>query len=83
MGQESEREERIAVFKNYQVNDELISRAKNDVMVMHCLPAHRGESITNDAIDGPHSVVFDQAENRLHVQKAILDILMGGEKYEE
>jgi ornithine carbamoyltransferase len=52
-------------------------------MVMHCLPAHRGESITNDAIDGPHSVVFDQAENRLHVQKAILDILMGGEKYEE
>ena len=82
MGQESEREEKIAVFRDYQVNDELVSRAKDDVMVMHCLPAHRGESITDDVIDGPHSVVIEQAENRLHVQKAILDILMGGEKYE-
>lgn len=83
MGQESEREERVVVFRDYQVNDRLVGRAKDDVIVMHCLPAHRGESITDDVIDGPHSVVIDQAENRLHVQKAILDILMGGEKYEE
>lgn len=82
MGQESEREERVAVFRDFQVNDRLVGCAKDDVIVMHCLPAHRGESITDDVIDGPHSVVIDQAENRLHVQKAILDILMGGDKYE-
>ncbi len=82
MGQESEREERVAVFRDYQVNMRLCGHAKGDVIVMHCLPAHRGESITDDVIDGPHSVVIDQAENRLHVQKAILDILMGGEKDE-
>jgi len=82
MGQESEREERVAIFKDYQVNDRLVGHAMDDVIVMHCLPAHRGESITDDVIDGPNSVVIDQAENRLHVQKAILDILMGGEKYE-
>ncbi len=82
MGQESEREERLAIFKDYQVNDLLVGHAKDDVIVMHCLPAHRGESITDDVIDGPNSVVIDQAENRLHVQKAILDILMGGERDE-
>ena len=82
MGQEAEREERIAAFQAYQVNDRLLGHAGDDVIVMHCLPAHRGESITDEVIDGPRSVVMDQAENRLHVQKAILDILMGGEGYE-
>jgi ornithine carbamoyltransferase len=76
MGQEAEKEERIKVFKEYQVNQELLVRAKKDVIVMHCLPAHRGEEITDEVIDGPHSVVIDQAENRLHVQKAIMEILI-------
>lgn len=76
MGQESEREERAKVFRTYQVNSELIAQAKNDVLVMHCLPAHRGEEITAEVIDGEHSVIIDQAENRLHVQKAILEILL-------
>jgi ornithine carbamoyltransferase len=76
MGQEAEKEERIKVFKEYQVNQELLVRAKKDVIVMHCLPAHRGEELTDEVIDGPHSVVIDQAENRLHVQKAIMEILI-------
>ncbi len=62
-------------FQEFQVNSELLSKAKKDVIVMHCLPAHRGEEITDEVIDGPHSVVFDQAENRLHVQKAIMKLL--------
>jgi ornithine carbamoyltransferase len=78
MGQESEHAERIEVLKNYQVNSPLLDYAKKDAIVMHCLPAHRGEEITEDVIDGPRSVVVDQAENRLHAQKAILEILMGG-----
>lgn len=78
MGQEHERDARQGAFKEYRVNDELIRYAGADVIVMHCLPAHRGEEITEDAIDGPHSVIVDQAENRLHVQKAILEILMQG-----
>ncbi len=77
MGQEEERQERIKALKAYQVNADLISLAREDVLVMHCLPAHRGEEITDEVMDGPHSVVFDQAENRLHVQKAILTLLMG------
>jgi len=77
MGQEAERERRLAVFPPYQVNAALIAQAKPDVLVMHCLPAHRGEEITDEVIDGPHSIVFDQAENRLHAQKAILALLMG------
>jgi len=76
MGQEAEREERAGVFKEYQINRELLRGARRDVIVMHCLPAHRGEEIAAEVIDGPYSVVFDQAENRLHVQKAILEILL-------
>jgi ornithine carbamoyltransferase len=76
MGMEKEREKRLEVFKPYQVNRQLIGKAKKDVLVMHCLPAHRGEEITDEVLDGPNSIVFDQAENRLHVQKAILEFLM-------
>jgi ornithine carbamoyltransferase len=76
MGQETEQEERRKVFKKYQINRKVLKQAKKDAMVMHCLPAHRGEEISADVIDGPHSVVIEQAENRLHVQKAILEILL-------
>jgi len=76
MGQEEEHEERLKSFADYQVNRGLIEKAKDDVLVMHCLPAHRGEEITDDVIDGEHSIVFDQAENRLHVQKAIMALTM-------
>jgi len=72
MGQEDEAEQRRKVFMPFQVNSKLISHAHDDVMVMHCLPAHRGEEITDDVLDGPHSIVFDEAENRMHVQKAII-----------
>ncbi len=78
MGQEEERERRLKVFRPYQVNMELVNEAKEDVVVMHCLPAHRGEEITDDVIDSEYSVVFDQAENRLHAQKALLLKLIGG-----
>lgn len=77
MGQESEREERLKKFKEYQISDELLKFSKDDVVVMHCLPAHRGEEITDEVIEGRHSIVFDQAENRLHAQKAILLKLIG------
>jgi len=80
MGMEKEREERLKVFRPYQVNGRLISKAKKDVLIMHCLPAHRGEEITDDVLDGPNSIVFDQAENRLHVHKAILEFLLGQSK---
>jgi ornithine carbamoyltransferase len=76
MGQEAERERRLRDFKGYQVNRELLKRAKKDVIFMHCLPAHRGEEVAAEVIDGPHSVVFDQAENRLHAQKAVLAMVM-------
>ncbi|MCL6430629.1 MAG: ornithine carbamoyltransferase [Anaerolineae bacterium] len=79
MGQEAEREQRLRVFPPYQVNSRLVSEAQPHVVVMHCLPAHRGEEITDEVIDGPHSVVFDQAENRMHAQKAILVRLLAGE----
>ena len=76
MGQESEQEARAKVFEGYQVNRKLMQHAKPDAIVMHCLPAHRGEEISAEILDGPRSVVWDEAENRLHVQKAILEILM-------
>lgn len=76
MGQESEKEKKNEIFKDYQINNELLKLAKSDVIVMHCLPAHRGEEITEEVMDGAHSVVFDQAENRLHTQKAIMTLLM-------
>jgi len=76
MGQEEEAERRKNIFKNYQINSALLQHAKKDVIVMHCLPAHRGEEITDEVMDGPNSVVFDQAENRLHAQKGILALLM-------
>jgi ornithine carbamoyltransferase len=76
MGQEAEAEERQARFVGFQVNEDLVARAKPEVLVMHCLPAHRGQEITDAVADGPHSVLFDEAENRLHAQKAILARLM-------
>lgn len=76
MGQEAEQAKRAEVFKPYQVDRRLLACARRDAMVMHCLPAHRGEEITAEVLDGPQSVVMDQAENRLHVQKAIMEILL-------
>jgi ornithine carbamoyltransferase len=76
MGQEREIERRKKIFKGYQINQKLLSLAKPDAIVMHCLPAHRGEEITDDVIDSPQSVVIDQAENRLHTQKALLEMLI-------
>ncbi len=72
MGQEAETEKRKAVFPPYQVNQKLVEEAEKDVIVMHCLPAHRGQELTDEVADGPHSVIFPQAHNRLHAQKAIL-----------
>ena len=78
MGEEKERKKRLKVFlPKYQVNEKLLKQAEPDVVYMHCLPAHRGEEVTSRVIDGPHSIVFDQAENRLHTQKALLTKLMG------
>lgn len=79
MGQESEATARAEIFAPYQVNSALVARAKPKAIAMHCLPAHRGAEITDDVMDGPHSVVFDQAENRMHAQKAIVAALMGNQ----
>jgi len=80
MGQEQEGEERGKIFPPYQVNEELVAGAAPHAVFMHCLPAHRGEEITDGIIDSVRSVVFDQAESRLHAQKAVLTLLLGGEK---
>lgn len=72
MGQESQAKKRLKAFRNFQVNDRMLKLANKDCIVMHCLPAHRGQEITDSVIDSRHSVVYDQAENRLHVEKAIL-----------
>jgi ornithine carbamoyltransferase len=77
MGQEAEQKEREQAFVGFQVNGEIVRLADPGCIVMHCLPAHRGEEITDEVIEGSHSVVFDEAENRLHVQKAIMATLMG------
>lgn len=79
MGQEEEQITRALAFANFQVNGALMQRAKSSAIFLHCLPAHRGEEVTADVIDGPQSVVWDEAENRLHIQKAIMAALMGGE----
>jgi len=79
MGQEEEQAERMRAFSGYQVNAELLALASPDAIVMHDLPAHRGEEIADEVIEGPQSVVFDQAENRLHAQKAVLALILGGE----
>ena len=76
MGQEGQREKRIADFKEYQVNESLVRLGKSEVIVMHCLPAHRGEEITSEVLEGQHSVVFDQAENKLHLHMALLEKLI-------
>ncbi len=76
MGDEDEVEKRMHDLANYQINSELVALAKHDAIVMHCLPAHRGEEITAEVLDGPHSVVFEQAENRMHAQKALMLKLM-------
>jgi ornithine carbamoyltransferase len=79
MGYEAEQSEREEIFQPYQVNDQLLTLAKKDVSFLHCLPAHRGEEVTASVIDGPHSAIYDQAENRLHAQKAVLTALLTGE----
>ena len=78
MGQEAERVRRQEAFSRYQVNETIVGFAKPSVLVMHCLPAHRGEEITDAVLDGPHSIALDQAENRLHAQKAVILTLLGG-----
>ena len=80
MGQEKEATERKKIFKEFQVNSKLVKLAKKRCLIMHCLPAHRGEEITDEVIDSPNSIVFDQAENRMHAQKAILIKLLGDNK---
>jgi ornithine carbamoyltransferase len=78
MGQEAEREQRREAFSRYQLNDTIVGFAKPSALVMHCLPAHRGEEITDAVLDGPRSVVLEQSENRLHAQKAVIFELLGG-----
>ncbi|MHB8093400.1 MAG: ornithine carbamoyltransferase [Candidatus Aminicenantales bacterium] len=77
MGQEAEKEQRARIFAPYQVNARLMAQAKPDASFMHCLPAHRGDEVTDEVIDSPNSIVYDEAENRLHVQKVVMLLLMG------
>jgi ornithine carbamoyltransferase len=78
MGQEAEHEQRLEAFSRYQLNETLVGFAKPSALVMHCLPAHRGEEITDAVLDGKRSIVLEQAENRLHAQKAVMLRLLGG-----
>jgi ornithine carbamoyltransferase len=80
MGQEEEQAVREKAFKGYRVDESIMKRASSEAIFLHCLPAHRGEEVTAAVIDGPQSKVWDEAENRLHVQKAIMAVLMGGER---
>lgn len=77
MGDEAEHDKRLKEFEGFQVNAALMALAKDDALFMHCLPAHRGEEVTDEVMDGPQSVIFDEAENRLHAQKALLSLVMG------
>ncbi|MEL0055555.1 MAG: ornithine carbamoyltransferase, partial [Methylophilaceae bacterium] len=81
MGFEAEQKERLKDFADWQVDEDMMKVANKDAMFMHCLPAHRGEEVTAEVIDGPQSVVWDEAENRLHVQKALLEYLLLGEQH--
>jgi ornithine carbamoyltransferase len=76
MGKEKEHAERVKILKPYQVNSKLVKGAKEDYIFMHCLPAHRGEEVTDEVADSKNSVIFDQAENRLHTQKALMALVM-------
>jgi ornithine carbamoyltransferase len=76
MGKEKEKEERANIMKPYQVIRDLVKLAKEDYIIMHCLPAHRGEEVTNEVADSKNSVIFDQAENRMHAQKALMALTM-------
>jgi len=78
MGQDAEREQRLEAFKGFQLNADLLDRAKPGVLIMHCLPAHRGEEITDEVLEGPNSIVFDQAENKMHLHQALLERLLAG-----
>jgi ornithine carbamoyltransferase len=80
MGQEGDREQRLEAFQRYQLNDRLLGFAPGNAVVMHCLPAHRGEEITDAVLDGPRSLILEQAENRMHAQKAIIVNLLGGDQ---
>ena len=80
MGQEDEAEERKKVFSGYQINPDILSHAKTDALVMHCLPAHRGEEITADVFEAHANEIFDEAENRLHAQKAVMVTLLAPQK---
>jgi len=79
MGQEAEKERRLKAFAGYQINDDLMKLANRTAIFMHCLPAHRGEEVTDSVIDGPQSIVYEEAENRLHIQRAIIALLVPGE----
>jgi ornithine carbamoyltransferase len=80
MGQEKETARRLKAFKGYQIDGKLAAKADKDYIFMHCLPAHRGQEISKEVIDGSHSVIFDEAENRLHIQKAIMVFLYNSKK---
>jgi ornithine carbamoyltransferase len=81
MGQESEADDRMPIFQPYQVNEQLMSLADPEAIVLHCLPAHRGEEITDEVMEGSHSQIWNQAENRMHAQKALLASVLGAEEF--